>query len=61
MVKFQIPKKIDREAQDVDGFPKMGVETLRKWLHKLGYAVRKRSMKWKVYERMVVAAGHKFL
>ena len=40
----------------------MGVETLRKWLHKLGYAVRKRNMKWKVYERMdVVAVRHKFL
>ena len=32
-------EKIHREAQDEDGFPKMGVETVRKWLHKLGYAV----------------------
>ena len=40
----------------------MGVENLRKRLHKLGYAVRKRNMKWKVYERMdVVAARHKCL
>ena len=54
-------EKIHREAQDADGFPKMGVETLRKWLHKLGYAVGKRNIKWKVYERMdVVAARHKF-
>ena len=42
---------------DANGFPKMGV----KWLHKLGYAVRKRNMKWKVYEKMdVVAARHNF-
>ena len=55
-------EKIDREAQDADCFPKMGVETLRKWLHKLRYAVRKRNIKWKIYERMgVVAARHKFL
>ena len=55
-------EKIHREAQDANDFPKMGLETLRKWLHKLGYAVRKRSMKRKVYERMgVVAARHKFL
>ena len=38
------------------------LRSLRKWLHKLGYAVRERNMKWKVYERMdVVAARHKFL
>ena len=54
-------EKIHREAQDADGFLKMGVETLRKWLHKLRYAVRKRNIKWKVSERMdVVAARHKF-
>ena len=47
-------EKVHREAQDTDGFPKMEVETLRKWLHKLGYAVRKRNMKWKVHERMDV-------
>ena len=50
-------EKIHREAQDADGFSKRGVETLRKWLHKLGYTVRRRNMKWKVYERMDVVAA----
>ena len=55
-------KILSREAQDADGFPKLEVETLRMWLHNLGYAVRKRKMKWKTYERMdVVAVRHKFL
>ena len=54
-------KKIHREAQGADGFLKMGAETLRKWLHKLRYPVRKRNIKWKVSERMdVVVATHKF-
>ena len=37
-------EKIHREAQDADGFPKMGVETLRIWLRKLEFTVKKRRM-----------------
>ena len=56
-----LKKCIERPKTQI-AFQKGGVEILRKWLHKLGYAVRKRNMKWKVYERMdVVVARHKFL
>ena len=43
-------EKVHEELIDMPGFPKMCCETLRKWLHKLGFSCRRRNRKYKVYE-----------
>ena len=60
--KIPTVEKVDEELMDIPGFPKMCGETLRKWLHKLGFSCRRRNRKYKVYESLdVIALRHRYL